>query len=125
MFDVTRKSIEWGEETLTLETGKVARQADGTVIATLGETSVMANVTFAKEMKEGQDFFPLTVHYQEKYYAAGKIPGGYFKREARPTEAETLISRLIDRPIRPLFPSGFMNEVQVLPTVLSLSLIHI
>ena len=83
MFKEFKKSMKWGEETLTLETGKVARQADGTVIATLGETSVMANVTFAKEMKEGQDFFPLTVHYQEKYYAAGKIPGGYFKREAR------------------------------------------
>ena len=119
MFNVTTKSIEWGEERLTLETGKVARQADGTVIATLGETSVMANVTFAKAQKPGQDFFPLTVHYQEKYYAAGKIPGGYFKREARPTESEQLISRLIDRPIRPLFPSSFMNEVQLLPTVLS------
>ncbi len=82
MFEVTKKSMQWGEETLTLETGKVARQADGTVIATLGETSVMANVTFAKSMKEGQDFFPLTVHYQEKYYAAGKIPGGFFKRES-------------------------------------------
>ena len=93
MFDVIKKSIEWGEETLTLETGKVARQADGTVIATLGETSVMANVTFANEMREGQDFFPLTVHYQEKYYAAGKIPGGFFKREARPPEAETLTVR--------------------------------
>ena len=103
MFDVTKKSMQWGEETLTLETGKVARQADGTVIATLGETSVMANVTFAKEQKPGQDFFPLTVHYQEKYYAAGKIPGGFFKREARPTEKETLTARLIDRPIRPLF----------------------
>jgi len=87
MFEVTKKSMQWGEEMLTLETGKVARQADGTVIATLGETSVMANVTFAKSMKEGQDFFPLTVHYQEKYYAAGKIPGGFFKREARPSEA--------------------------------------
>src|SRR5210317_1488629 len=119
MFEVTKKSIQWGEETLTLETGKVARQADGTVIATLGETSVMANVTFAKEMREGQDFFPLIVHYQEKYYAAGKIPGGFFKREARPSEKETLTARLIDRPIRPLFPNGFMNEVQVVCTVMS------
>ena len=119
MFKEFKKSMKWGEETLTLETGKVARQADGTVIATLGETSVMANVTFAKEMKEGQDFFPLTVHYQEKYYAAGKIPGGFFKREARPTEKETLTSRLIDRPIRPLFVEGFKNEVQVTCTVLS------
>merc|ERR1712098_990272 len=114
-----KKSMQWGEETLTLESGKVARQADGTVIATLGETSVMANVTFAKEPKPGQDFFPLTVHYQEKYYAAGKVPGGFFKREARPTEKETLTARLIDRPIRPLFPKGFMNEVQVICTVLS------
>ena len=124
MFDVTKKSIKWGEETLTLETGKVARQADGTVIATLGETSVMANVTFAKEMKEGQDFFPLTVHYQEKYYAAGKIPGGFFKREARPSEAETLTARLIDRPIRPLFVEGFKHEVLVMCTVLSHDLVN-
>ena len=124
MFDVTKKSIEWGEETLTLETGKVARQADGTVIATLGETSVMANVTFARSMKEGQDFFPLTVHYQEKYYAAGKIPGGFFKREARPSEAETLTARLIDRPIRPLFVEGFKHEVLVMCTVLSHDLVN-
>ena len=124
MFDVTKKSIEWGEETLTLETGKVARQADGTVIATLGETSVMANVTFARAMKEGQDFFPLTVHYQEKYYAAGKIPGGFFKREARPSEAETLTARLIDRPIRPLFVEGFKHEVLVMCTVLSHDLVN-
>ena len=124
MFEVTKKSIQWGEETLTLETGKVARQADGTVIATLGETSVMANVTFAKEMKEGQDFFPLTVHYQEKYYAAGKIPGGFFKREARPSEKETLTARLIDRPIRPLFVEGFKHEVLVMCTVLSHDLVN-
>ena len=124
MFDVTKKTIEWGEETLTLETGKVARQADGTVIATLGETSVMANVTFARAMKEGQDFFPLTVHYQEKYYAAGKIPGGFFKREARPSEAETLTARLIDRPIRPLFVEGFKHEVLVMCTVLSHDLVN-
>ncbi|MES2665366.1 MAG: polyribonucleotide nucleotidyltransferase [Pseudomonadota bacterium] len=119
MFNVTTKSIQWGRETLTLESGKVARQADGSVIATLGETSVMANVTFARAAKPGQDFFPLTVHYQEKYYAAGKIPGGFFKREARPSEKETLTSRLIDRPIRPLFVDGFKNEVLVMCTVLS------
>ncbi len=124
MFNETRKSMQWGEETLTLETGKVARQADGSVIATLGETSVMANVTFAKEQKPGQDFFPLTVHYSEKYYAAGKIPGGFFKREARPTEKETLTSRLIDRPIRPLFAPGFKNEVLVICTVLSHDLVN-
>ncbi len=122
MFNVTKKSIQWGEETLTLETGKVARQADGSVIATLGETQVMANVTFAKKAKPGQDFFPLTVHYQEKYYAAGKIPGGFFKREARPSEKETLVSRLIDRPCRPLFVDGFKNEVLVMATVLSCDL---
>ena len=119
MFNVTKKSIEWGDDTLTLETGKVARQADGCVIATLGETSVMAAVTFAKKQKPGQDFFPLTVHYQEKYYAAGKVPGGFFKREARPSEKETLTARLIDRPIRPLFVPGFKNEVLVMCTVLS------
>ncbi len=119
MFNEVKKSVEWGEDTLTLETGKVARQADGSVIATYGETSVMANVTFAREQKPGQDFFPLTVHYNEKYYAAGKIPGGFFKREARPTEKETLTSRLIDRPIRPLFVDGFKNEVLVICTVLS------
>ncbi len=124
MFNQTKKSMQWGEETLTLETGKVARQADGSVIATLGETSVMANVTFAKEAKEGQDFFPLTVHYQEKYYAAGKVPGGFFKREARPTEKETLTARLIDRPIRPLFVDGFKNEVLVMCTVLSHDLVN-
>jgi polyribonucleotide nucleotidyltransferase len=122
MFNVTKKSIQWGDETLTLETGKVARQADGSVIATLGDTSVMANVTFAKAPKPGQDFFPLTVHYQEKYYAAGKIPGGFFKREARPSEKETLVSRLIDRPCRPLFVEGFKHEVLVMATVLSCDL---
>jgi polyribonucleotide nucleotidyltransferase len=124
MFNVTKKSIQWGNETLTLETGKVARQADGSVIATLGETQVMANVTFARNAKPGQDFFPLTVHYQEKYYAAGKIPGGFFKREARPSEKETLVSRLIDRPIRPLFVDGFRNEVLVKATVLSCDLVN-
>ena len=124
MFNVTTKSMQWGDETLTLETGKVARQADGSVIATLGETSVMANVTYAKEPKPGLDFFPLTVHYQEKYYAAGKVPGGFFKREARPTEKETLTARLIDRPIRPLFVPGFKNETLVMCTVLSHDLVN-
>ncbi len=119
MFKTVTKSIEWGHDTLTLETGKVARQADAAVIATYGETSVLATVVFEKKAKPGQDFFPLTVHYQEKYYAAGKIPGGFFKREARPSEKETLTSRLIDRPIRPLFVEGFKNEVQVIATVLS------
>ena len=124
MFTHTTKSMQWGNETLTLETGKIARQADGSVVATLGETSVMANVTFAREQKPGQDFFPLTVHYQEKYYAAGKIPGGFFKREARPTEKETLTARLIDRPLRPLFMPGFKNEVLVMCTVLSHDLVN-
>ncbi len=119
MFNIAKKSIEWGHDTLTLETGKIARQADSTVIATYGETTVMAAVVFEKKPKPGFDFFPLTVHYQEKYYAAGKIPGGFFKREARPTEKETLTSRLIDRPIRPLFVEGFKNETQVICTVLS------
>ena len=124
MFDITRKEMQWGEETLTLETGRIARQADGCVVATLGETSVMAAVTYARQQKPGQDFFPLTVHYQERYYAAGKIPGGFFKREARPTEKETLTSRLIDRPIRPLFVPGFKNEVLVICTVLSHDLVN-
>ncbi len=124
MFNIVSKSIQWGNETLTLETGKVARQADGSVIATYGETSVMANVTFAKEAKSEQDFFPLTVHYQEKYYASGKVPGGFFKREARPSEKETLTARLIDRPIRPLFVEGFKNDVLVMCTVLSHDLVN-
>ena len=119
MFNIVKKEMEWGHDTLTLETGRIARQADGCVVATYGETSVMAAVTYAKAPKPGQDFFPLTVHYNEKYYAAGKIPGGFFKREARPTEKETLTSRLIDRPIRPLFVEGFKNEVLVICTVLS------
>ncbi|MCH8166346.1 MAG: polyribonucleotide nucleotidyltransferase [Proteobacteria bacterium] len=119
MFNIVTKSIEWGGETLTLETGKIARQADGAVLATCGETTVLAAVVFEKKPKSGFDFFPLTVHYQEKYYAAGKIPGGFFKREARPTEKETLTSRLIDRPIRPLFVPGFKHETQVVCTVLS------
>ena len=119
MFNVVRKSIEWGHDTLTLETGRIARQADAAVLATYGETSVLATVVYEKKQKPGQDFFPLTVHYQEKTYAAGKIPGGFFKREARPSEKEVLTSRLIDRPIRPLFADGFRNEVQVIATVLS------
>ncbi len=124
MFNEVKKSIQWGEETLTLETGKVARQADSTVIATLGETKVLAAVCFEKKPKVGLDFFPLTVNYQEKYYAAGKIPGGFFKREARPTEKETLTARLIDRPIRPLFVPGFKHETQVTLTVLSHDLVN-
>ena len=119
MFKIHKEEVEINGKKITLETGKVARQADGAVIVTCGETVVIGTAVGAKKINEGQDYFPLSVNYQEKYYAAGKIPGGYFKREARPTEAETLISRLIDRPIRPLFPSGFMNEVQLLPTVLS------
>src|SRR5689334_7314105 len=119
MFNVQKESFEWGGRTLTLETGKVARQADGAVVATLGETIVLATVVGAANPKEGVDFFPLTVNYQERYYAAGKIPGGYFKRERAPTERETLISRLIDRPIRPLFADGYKNETQVVVQVLS------
>jgi polyribonucleotide nucleotidyltransferase len=119
MFKIHKEEIKINEKKIILETGKVARQADGAIIATCGETVVIATVVGAKKLRDGQDFFPLSVNYQEKYYAAGKIPGGYFKREARPTESEQLISRLIDRPIRPLFPSSFMNEVQILPTVLS------
>ncbi len=119
MFKLYKEEIEFGGKKLTLETGKIARQADGAIIATCGETVVISTVVGAKKVNPETDYFPLQVNYQEKYYAAGKIPGGYFKREARPTESETLISRLIDRPIRPLFPDGFRNEVQILPTVLS------
>jgi len=119
MFNIKREEIQWGNAKLTLETGKVARQADGAVIATLGETVVLCAVTAARSVKEGQDFFPLTVHYQEKYSAAGRIPGGFFKRERGATEKETLVSRLIDRPIRPLFPEGFYNEINVIAQVLS------
>ena len=103
MFKIHKEELEVNGKNLTLETGKIARQADGAIIATLGETVVIATAVGAKKVAEGQDYFPLSVNYQEKYYAAGKIPGGYFKREARPTESETLISRLIDRPIRPCF----------------------
>ena len=119
MFDVKKVSIELGGKTLTLETGRIARQADAAVLATYGETVVLCAVTAAKSVKEGQDFFPLTVHYQEKYSAAGRIPGGFFKRERGATEKETLTSRLIDRPIRPLFPEGFYNEINVIAQVLS------
>ncbi len=119
MFNTKSVSIDWAGRTLTLETGRVARQADGAVFATWGETALLATAVFAKEAKPGQDFFPLTVNYQEKYFASGRIPGGFFKREGRPTERETLLSRLIDRPIRPLFVDGFKNEVQVIITVLS------
>ena len=119
MFKVYKKETEVAGKKISLETGKIARQADGAIIATCGETVVLATVVGAKKVNPDMDYFPLSVNYQEKYYAAGKIPGGYFKREARPTESETLISRLIDRPIRPLFPDEFKNEVQLLPTVIS------
>jgi len=119
MFKIFKEEIELEGKKIILETGKIARQADGAIIATCGETVVIATVVGAKKVNPDTDYFPLQVNYQEKYYAAGKIPGGYFKREARPTESETLISRLIDRPIRPLFPENFRNEVQILPTVLS------
>jgi polyribonucleotide nucleotidyltransferase len=119
MFNTKTVSIEWGGATLTLETGKVARQADGAIIATLGETVVLCAVTAAKKVKEGQDFFPLTVNYQEKYFSSGRIPGGFFKRERGATEKETLVSRLIDRPLRPLFPEGFYNEINCIAQVLS------
>ena len=119
MFDKQTVSLEWAGRTLTIETGRVARQADGAVLVTYGDTTVLATAVFAKQAKPGQDFFPLTVNYQEKYYASGRIPGGYFKREGRPTEKETLTSRLIDRPIRPLFVEGFKHEVQVVLTAVS------
>ena len=119
MFDTKKVELEWGGKTLTLETGRIARQADGAVLATYGDTVVLCAVTAAKSVREGQDFFPLTVHYQEKFSAAGRIPGGFFKREGRATEKETLTSRLIDRPVRPLFPEGFYNEINVICQVLS------
>src|SRR5277367_5601049 len=119
MFNIIREEIEWGGRKLVLETGRVARQADGAIVATYGETVVLATAVGDTSPKPGIDFFPLTVNYQEKYFAAGKIPGGYFKREGRPTERETLTSRLIDRPIRPPFAEGYRNETQVIITVLS------
>src|SRR5437879_10172040 len=119
MFDIHRVELDWGGRKLVLETGKIARQADGAVVASYGESKVLATVVAAKEPREGLDFLPLTVDYQEKFYAAGRIPGGYFKREGRPTEKETLVSRLIDRPVRPLFAEGWRCETQVIVTVLS------
>src|SRR3954464_8053707 len=119
MFDIHRVELDWGGRKLVLETGRMARQADGAVLASYGETTVLATVVAAKTPREGVDFLPLTVDYQEKFYAAGRIPGGYFKREGRPTEKETLVSRLIDRPVRPLFADGWRNETQVIITTLS------
>jgi len=119
MFNITTKTFQYGDETVTLETGKMARQATGAVTVTMGSAKVLATVVGRKEAAQDAAFFPLTVNYQEKTYAAGRIPGGFFKREGRPTEKETLTSRLIDRPIRPLFPKGFLNEVQVICTVIS------
>src|ERR1700674_4880738 len=119
MFDIHRVEIDWGGRPLVLETGRIARQADGAVLATYGESTVLATIVSARTPKAGQDFFSLTVNYQEKAFPADCIPGGYFKREGRPSERETLVSRLIDRPIRPLFPEGYRNETQVIVTVLS------
>src|SRR6202166_670704 len=119
MFNIHREELDWGGRKLVLETGKIARQGHGAVCAAYGVTTVLATVVAAKEPKAGIDFLPLTCNYQEKFYAAGRIPGGYFKREGRPTEKETLVSRLIDRPIRPLFVDGWRNETQVIVTVLS------
>src|SRR5436190_1247774 len=119
MFDIHRVELDWGGRKLVLETGKIARQAHGAVVASYGESKLLATVVAAKEPKEGIDFLPLTCNYFEKFYAAGRIPGGYFKREGRPTERETLTSRLIDRPIRPLFASGWRCDTQVIVTVLS------
>src|SRR5207302_2554678 len=119
MFDIHRVELDWGGRKLVLETGRIARQASGAVLASYGETTVLATVVSAKEAREGIDFLPLTCNYQEKFYAAGRIPDGFFKREGRPTERETLVSRLIDRPIRPLFAEGYRNETQVVVTVLS------
>lgn len=124
MFTITKKEMNWAGKKLTFETGRLARQADGAVLVTYGETSVLVTAVADKSAKPGQDFFPLSVHYQEKYFAAGKIPGGFFKREGKPTERDTLISRLIDRPIRPLFPKEFLNETQIIATVLSYDLVH-
>ncbi|MGA1083093.1 MAG: polyribonucleotide nucleotidyltransferase, partial [Burkholderiaceae bacterium] len=121
MFNIAKESFQYGQHTVTLETGEIARQAGGAVVVNIDDTVVLATVVAAKSAKPGQDFFPLTVDYMEKTYAAGKIPGGFFKREGRPSEKETLTSRLIDRPIRPLFPEGFYNEVQVVATVMSLN----
>jgi len=124
MFNITKKEMTWAGEKLTLETGKMARQADGAVLVTYGESTVLVTAVAKREAKPGQNFFPLSVHYQEKYFASGKIPGGFFKREGRPTERDTLTSRLIDRPLRPLFLKGFMNETQIIATVISFDLQH-
>ncbi|HSA82421.1 MAG TPA: polyribonucleotide nucleotidyltransferase, partial [Geminicoccaceae bacterium] len=119
MFEINRKEIIWGGRPLVLESGRIARQADGAVLVSYGETTVLCTAVAERQVRSGQDFFPLTVNYQEKTFAAGKIPGGFFKREGRPAEKEVLTSRLIDRPIRPLFPGGFRNETQVICTVLA------
>jgi len=119
MFKIIKKEINWNGKTLSLETGKIARQASGSVIAKYGNTTVLCAVTVANKVAEGADFFPLTVNYLEKSYAAGKIPGGFFKRETKPSDSATLVARLIDRPIRPMFPANFYNEVNVVCTVLA------
>src|SRR3569623_2811688 len=119
MFNTHRVELDWGGRKLTLETGRMARQADGAVLATYGETTVLATVVAAKNPREGVDFLPLTVDYQEKFYDAGRIPGGYFKREGRPPEKETLVSRLLDRPVRPLFADGWRCETQIIITTQS------
>ena len=119
MFNLIKKSIKFGAHDLIIETGEIGRQADGAVMVSYGDTVVMVTAVGRKEAKEGQEFFPLTVDYQEKNYAAGKIPGGFFKREGRPSEKETLTCRLIDRPLRPLFPKNFYNEIQIVATVMS------
>ncbi|MDE1887557.1 MAG: polyribonucleotide nucleotidyltransferase, partial [Gammaproteobacteria bacterium] len=116
---IIKKSFQYGAHTVTLETGEIARQADGAVLVTMADTVVLVTAVASKSAAEGRDFFPLTVNYQERTYSAGKIPGGFFKREGRPSEKETLTSRLIDRPLRPLFPKSFYNEVQVVATVIS------
>ena len=119
MFNIVKKSIEWNGKKIELETGKIARQASAAVIVKMGGSTVLCTVTFSKKLKEGIDFFPLSVHYLEKYYAVGRFPGGFIKREGKPSDRETLISRLIDRPIRPLFPEDFFHEVNVICKVLS------
>src|SRR6187200_422047 len=120
IFNKVTKTFQWGQQTVTMETGEIARQSGGAVVVSIEDTIILATVVAKKDAKPGQDFFPLTVDYVEKTYAAGKIPGSFFKREGRPSEKETLTSRLIDRPLRPLFPEGFYNEVQIVATVLSL-----
>ncbi|MGB7181344.1 MAG: polyribonucleotide nucleotidyltransferase, partial [Burkholderiaceae bacterium] len=121
MFEIAKKTFQWGSHTVTIETGEIARQAAGAVLVNMDDTVVLCTVGARKEAKPGQDFFPLTVDYVEKFYSAGRIPGGFFKREGRPTERETLIARLTDRPIRPLFPAGFVNEIQIILQVMSVN----